>query len=146
VVHLTCYFGIENLNLTNQQRNTLIDGLQQLGENNSGNKPNEKNHWRIRLDNQAVIFEALFNDEHLTINAIKQRLANIFNVAIGTISHNTAQTIIGRVVTFSHGGQAKIRMVAFGHDGLNWGSWAESNAAVRSYLFTNADTWDAELP
>ena len=142
---LTCYFGIENLNLTNQQRNTLIDGLQQLG-NNSGNFPNEKNHWRIRLDNQAVIFEALFNEDHLTISAIKQRLATIFNVAIDTISHTTTQNLIGRVVTFAHGGQNKIRMVAFGHNGSTWGSWAESNAAVRSYLFTNMSAWEVDLP
>lgn len=146
MANLTCYFGIEILNLTNNQRNTLIDGLKTLGQNNS-NKPNEKNHWRTRLDNQAVIFEALFNEDHLTINAIKQRLANIFNVDIGTISHSTNQvSMVGLVITFAHGGQSRVRMVAFGHDGLNWGTWAESNAAARSYLFTNMEAWEAELP
>ena len=144
MAYLTCYFGIENLNLTNSQRNTLIDGLQQLGENN-GNFPNQKNHWRIRADNQAIIFEALFDEDTLTIAAMKERLANIFNVAVNTISHTSQQTVYGLLVTFVHGGENKIRMIAFGHNGTTWGTWAESNLAAHVYLFNNLAAWDAEL-
>jgi hypothetical protein len=141
-MNIRVYFGIENLNLTNQQRNTLVAGLQQLGVNNASYHTNERNHWRIRLDNQAIIFEALFDENDLTIAAIKQRLANLFNVDVNTISHTTQQTIYGLLVTFVHGGQNKIRMIAFGHDGSSWGSWAESNLAVHVYLFNNLLAWE----
>src|SRR5688572_16025858 len=109
-MNIQVYFGIENLNLTNQQRNTLVAGLQQLGHNTSY-LTNERNHWRFRLDNQAIIFEALFDENDLTIAAIKQRLANLFNVAVNTISHSTQQTAYGLLVTFIHGGQNKMRML-----------------------------------
>lgn len=141
MANIKCYFGIENLNLTNGQRNTLVAELQSLGENNNGFAPNERNHWRIRLDNNAAIFEALFNENHLTIAAIKSRLATIFGVAVGTISHSTSQVSYGLVVTFTHSAQQKMRLVAFGHNGSAWGTWAESNAAVRAYLTANAAAW-----
>lgn len=139
-IHL--YFGIENLNLTAPQKATFIEALQGLGQNNSGDKPNEKNHWRVRLDNDAVIFEALFSEDNLTIAAIKQRLATIFGVAVGTISHSTSQNATyGLIVTFIHSAQNKVRMVAFGNNGSAWGTWAQSNQAVRDYLAANAAAW-----
>jgi len=141
MANIKCYFGIENLNLTNPQRNTLVAELQALGENNNGFAPNERNHWRIRTDNNAAIFEALFNEDNLTIAAIKARLATIFNVAVGTITHSTSQSAYGLVVTFIQGGQDKVRSVAFGYNGSAWGTWADSNAAVRAYLAANAVAW-----
>jgi hypothetical protein len=140
MANIRCYFGIENINLTNPQRLTLITGLQALGDNTSAN-PCNRNHWRIRTDNNAVIFEALFDEDNLTIDAIKQRLATIFGVAVGTISHSTSQNATyGLIVTFTHSAQAKIRMVAFGYNG-SWRTWAESNAAARAYLAANAAAW-----
>jgi hypothetical protein len=139
-VHL--YFGIENLNLTAPQKATFIEALQGLGQNNSGDKPNEKNHWRVRLDNDAVIFEALFDESNLTIAAIKARLATIFGVAVGTISHSTSQNATyGLIVTFPHSAQNKTRMVAFGNNGSAWGTIAQSRAAAQAYLAANAAAW-----
>lgn len=139
-VHL--YFGIENLNLTAPQKATFIEALQALGQNNSGDKPNEKNHWRVRIDNDAVIFEGLFNEDNLTIVAIKARLATIFGVAVGTISHSTSQhATYGLIVTFIHSSQNKIRMVAFGHNGTAWTTIAQSRAAAQAYLAANAVAW-----
>lgn len=136
-----CYFGIENINLTNGQRNTLVAGLQTLGTSNSDPQPCNRNHWRIRTDNDAAIFEADFDENTLTIAAIKQRLATIFSVAVGTITHSTSQSAYGLVVTFIHGGQNKIRSVAFGHNGSAWGTYADSKAAVLAYLQANAAAW-----
>lgn len=140
MANIRCYFGIENINLTVGQKNTLITGLQAIGDNASAN-PCNRNHWRIRADNNAVIFEANFDENNLTIDAIKQRLATIFGVAVGTITHSTSQNATyGLIVTFIQGGQNKIRSVAFGYNG-GWGSWVESNAATRSYLAANAVAW-----
>lgn len=140
---MQAYFGIENLNLTNEQRATLVAGLQALGLNNQSPFPHLRNHWRVRPDNNAVIFEADFDENTLTIAAIKARLATIFNVAVGTISHSTNQSAYGLVVTFTHSAQAKMRMVAFGHDGV-WPEWSESHAAAKAYLTTNAAAWNGQ--
>lgn len=136
-----CYFGIENINLTNGQRSTLVTGLQSLAINNNDPQPCNRNHWRIRTDNNAVIFEAEFDEDTLTIAAIKQRLADIFSVAVGTITHSTSQSAYGLVVTFIQGGQNKVRSVAFGHNGSAWGTYADSKAAILAYLLANAVAW-----
>ena len=52
------YFYVEALSLTAQQKATLVNALKALGERNQDEHPNERNHWRIRQDNNAVIFEA----------------------------------------------------------------------------------------
>lgn len=140
MAQITVYFGIENINLTNGQRNTLVSGLQSLGANSS-EYPNRRNHWRIRLDNQAIIFEAEFDEDNLTINAIKQRLATIFSVNVATISHSITTPSIGTVITFTHSATNYFRMVCFGMTGGVWPNWVVSNAAAQAYLITNAAAW-----
>jgi hypothetical protein len=134
------YFGIENLALTNAQRNTLVAGLQQLGANGDS-QPCNRNHWRIRLDNQAAIFEALFDDSQLTIAALKSRLATIFGIAANDISHATSTTGIGFLVTLSYQSVARLRVLLFGGASA---THAESHAAVLNYLATNAAAWNTE--
>lgn len=139
-VHL--YLGIENLNLTAPQKNTFITAIQGLGQANNGSAPNLRNHWRVRQDNEAVIFEALFDESQLTIAAIKSRLATIFGVAVGTISHSTQQhASYGLIVTFTHSAQDKMRMVGFGNNGSAWQSIEVSRAATLAYLAANAAAW-----
>jgi hypothetical protein len=135
------YYGIENLNLTAPQKSTLITGLQSLGDNAHAN-PAHRNHWRVRNDNDAVIFEANFDESTLTIAAIKARLAAIFSVAVGTISHNTSQNATyGLIITFTHSAQQKLRMVVFGMTGGVWGTLEQSRTAAQAYLAANAAAW-----
>lgn len=142
MAQIACYFGIENLNLTNPQRALLVDGLKTIGDNTSP-YPNFRNHWRVRLDNNAVIFEASFDEDNLTIAAIKARLATIFGVAVGTISHSSSQNATyGLIITFTHSAQQKIRMVAFGHNGSAWGTIEQSRTAAKAYLTANAAQWE----
>lgn len=68
------YFGIENLNLNPTQRATLIQALRALGPS-SDPLPDRLNHSHTRLDGQAAIFEALFDESVLTVQAWKNRLA-----------------------------------------------------------------------
>ncbi len=137
------YFGIENINLTAPQKQSLIDGLKTL-EDNANNNPCNRNHWRLRLDNDAIIFEANFDESQLTIAAIKSRLATIFGVAVGTISHSTSQNATyGLIVTFIHSAQNKIRMVAFGHNGTNWATVEQSRTAAQAYLAANSVAWES---
>lgn len=139
------HFGIENLNLTAPQKQTLLNGLLTIGNNESSNQPCERMHTRIRLDNDAMMFEAQINEDNLTLLAIRTRLANIFGIAVNQITTSTNQVAnIGLVVTFIQGGQNKCRMVAFGNVAGTWGTTQESRAAAQAYLAANAVAWGEE--
>lgn len=137
------YFYLESLNLTAPQRQTLVTGLLGLGRDESSINPCRRMHSRIRNDNLAMLFEALIEEDDLTINAIKARLAAIFGVAVGTITHSTNQVAVGLVVTFIQGGQNRIRIGSFGHNGTAWGSTEASQAAAYAYLLANLAQWEA---
>jgi hypothetical protein len=132
------YYGIENLGLNALQKATLVDALKQIGDNHSP-YPNHRNHWRVRLDNDAVIFEGKFSDEDWTADSVKNKLANIFGVNPATIGDSTQSTQYGPVVTYSRGGD-KLRLIAFG--GL-LASWEESHDKVLAFLADNRAEWES---
>ena len=131
------YYGIEDLGLSASQRANLVAILQQLGDNNHS-QPNYRNHWRIRLDNLAVIFEANFADEDWTEVSLKTRLAGVMGIAPALVTISTASTFYGPTVTFTRT-TARLRMIAFG--GL-LASWEASHQAVLAYLKANQAAWD----
>ncbi len=133
------YYGIEDLGLTNGQRQTLVAELEQIGDNQSI-YPNHRNHWRVRLDNKAVIFEGKFNDSDWTVDSLKNKLASIFSVSPATIGSSTQSTQYGPVVTYFRSGD-KLKLVAFG--GL-LASWTESHDKVLAYLSNNKSAWGEE--
>ena len=139
------YFYLESLNLTAPQRQTLVTQLLGIGRANNSSNPAHRMQSRLRNDNLAIIFEAVIEENDLTINAIKARLASIFGVAIGTISHNVANTAYGTAVVFIHSGQNRIRLGSFGHNGSAWGTTAQSREAALAYLIANAATWEQSL-
>jgi len=66
------YFAVEDLNLSDAQRDTLVEVLKKLGPDTHP-QPACLNHWRTRLDGDAAIFEALFDGDMLTVDAFKDR-------------------------------------------------------------------------
>ena len=102
------------------------------------NQPSMMNHWRVRLDKQAAIFVALFNENALTVDAFKNRLANIFDIEPDTIADALQNTQYGPLVTFSHSGD-KLRFLLFG--GIN-ATWQESGDACRAYFAANIEAWE----
>lgn len=133
------YYGIEALSLTTAQKQTLVDALKLLGRNSLHPNPCYRNHWRVRLDNNAVIFEGDFDDSNWTVISIRDRLAAIFNVAANLITSSTASTAYGPVVTYTYASQQRIRMIAFG--GL-LATWTQSHDAVLAYLRANLAAWE----
>jgi hypothetical protein len=136
------YFAVENLNLNAAQRSTLVDALRKLGPK-SDPQPARLNHWRTRLDGDAAIFEALFNEDALTVNAFKQRLGAIFGVSPVTIA-STLQSVTLKnrptpIATFSRVGVDYIRFAAFGGVGA---TWSQSGDECRAYLAANRDEWE----
>ena len=143
-VHL--YFGLEVLSLTAPQKATLVANLQALGQRNGG-LPNERNHWRLRPDDDAVIFEAVFSEDNLTADSMKTWLASIFGVAVGTISHNLTTPTFGtrpsQVLTFTYNSIQRIRSVVFGSVRIDdvLTTYEESHAEALAYLAANAAAW-----
>lgn len=135
------YFGIENINLNSSQRAILITELRDLGPSNHL-QPAYFCHWRSRLDNDAAIFEAQFNEDNLTLEKFKQRLGSIFGVDPDTIDHASIQRDYAGygtpVVMFSRGGIDYLRMALFGGTAA---TWEESKQEALGYLSTNRGKW-----
>lgn len=136
------YIAIENLALTANQRGKLITALRKLGPA-SDRQPERFNHRRTRLDGQAVIFEAAFNDNNISVAGIKGYLANVFGVAASTINHSVNQTQYGPVATYERGGTNYLRLVQFGGVGS---SWETSRLAAVAYLRANSAAWELAVP
>lgn len=140
------YFAVEDLNLNASQRQTLIEQLRKLGP--AGHpSPAMRNHWRVRLDSKAVIFEALFKDSVLTVESFRNRLAALFSVdpaiidsRLQNVTFKNRQTPI---VTFSRGGTDYLRFALFGGaDAM----WMESGDECREYLAMNQAEWESDEP
>jgi hypothetical protein len=125
------YFYVEILSATPAQRDTLVAQLQTLGQRNADANPRYRNHWRIRLDNLAAIFEAMWDDSQLTAVAIRNRLAAIFGVANTSITYATTQTAYGPVITYTYASVARLRLGVFA-----------GPVAARQYLADNAAAWE----
>ena len=138
------YFGISNLALNDTQRGQLVDALRALGPS-SHPQPACLCHWRTRLDGQAAIFEALFDEDHITVEVFKQRPGSIFGVDPANIGHDTRLVTLATresaVVTFSRGVDY-LRVVFFGYAHAGWPTWAESGDEARAYLRANAAEWE----
>lgn len=136
------YIGIENLNLNNTQRQALMDELKALGPA-SNPQPACLCHWRIRLDNDAAIFEVLFDEDDLTISKFKDRLGVIFDIEPATIEHSignqTFDTLSTPIATFSRDGTDYLRLALFGGQSS---SWMQSGNECRAYLLANLSEWE----
>ena len=101
------------------------------------------NHWRTRLDSDAAIFEALFDEDNLTVAWFKARLGAIFGVDPETIDHTTNQVqFVNRntpIVVFARGGTNYLRMALFGGIGA---TWEQSRIEVLGYLAANQADWE----
>jgi hypothetical protein len=135
------YFGAENINLTNAQRDALVDALRLLGRQND-DFPFRIAHKRIRPDNQAAIFEAVLDTSIIDIPAMKTRIASILGVPEGNITTTVTTQTFGNfsstVVTWKNLGTNKARTVAYGT--LN-GTYAESRNECVGYLVANNAAW-----
>lgn len=134
------YWGIENVGLTDAQRDTLIEVLKGLGQANDSPYPNFRLQTRIRDDREAAIFEGVFDEDVLTIDQWKIWLGNIFGVDPETIDHSTSVTQYGRLVVFERpSGTARLRVIFFG--GIS-PTWEESRVATVSYISDNIEDWE----
>jgi hypothetical protein len=99
-------------------------------------------HWRTRLDGDAVLMRALFNDSDLTTAGLKQLLATALGVNVATITATTSRQTFGtlpsQIVLMSISGVNQMRFILFASPG---GTIQQSNAEVLAYLKLNAGAW-----
>jgi hypothetical protein len=104
---------------------------------------------RVRLDNQAIIWRAVYDENQLTPTALRNRLATIFGVAANTITSTVTTPTLGgqvtQVVTFTRGGTDYLRCVLFGKANGGWPTIQQSANAARSYVIANAAQWETAL-
>jgi len=136
------YLAIENLALSAAQRGLLVDALRALGPK-SDPQPAHLCHWRTRLDNDAAIFEALFDEDTLTVEAFKRRLAEIFGVSWVTIGSALSSVTFAEratpIVVFSRSGMDYLRMALFGGTDA---TWEQSRIECLAYLAANLEAWE----
>jgi hypothetical protein len=142
------YFGIEALSMTGAQKTTLLTALRALGPARSETDwPPYLMQFRARLDNNAALFEARFNDANLTVAALKQFLADAFGVPVANITNvNTSATFAVRpspLVTLRYTGTDRLRVVLFAGVGA---AWAESREECAAYLAANRAAWEPAQP
>lgn len=144
MIHLYC--GLENINLTGPQKATLIAALTALGPA-SDSYPVRLNHRRVRLDNDAVLFEAAFGDNDLTTLNLRQFLANVFSVPLAQVTANTASqtfaTLPTPIVTIVFAAINRVRFALFG--GLS-ATHEQSRVECAAYLAANLALWEASTP
>ena len=134
------YIGIENVGLTEDQRDTMVDWFKSLGRADNSPFPHLRTQTRIRLDNDAAIVEAVFRDDWLSVDFVKNKLADVFGVDPATIDSDTSQTQYGPMVVFSRpAGTDRLRMLLFGGVGAEWET---SRLACVAYLSANVAEWE----
>lgn len=136
------FWGIEDLGLTDGQRATLIAGIRAMGLRDSDGQPAWRMHDRVRPDGLAMIAAGTFEDDQLTVAALKQRMATLFGVNVSTITSTTStQSYAGgttTVVTLKYNTVNKLRVALFGGVGADW---EQSRAETCGYLAANAADW-----
>ena len=132
------YLGIEILSMTAGQRQTLIDALRALLPERD-EQPAWRVHLRIRLDNQAAIVEARWQDAHVIDASIRRYLAQAFGVTEGTVTSAVTTNAFGRVLTLTHSAVQRARFILFGGVGA---IWEQSRQATLAYLAANLAQWE----
>lgn len=139
------YFGMENLAMTNPQRNTLAAELVLLGQEDNG-ACHRRMRSRVRLDNQAVIFRAVFDENQLTPTALRNRLATIFGVSANSITPTVNLAgYLTQVITFNRLGTDYLWCVLFGKPNGGWPTIQQSRDAAAAYIAANLAQWETAL-
>ena len=135
------YFYIENLGLNAQHKQMLVAALQSWGLHNDAPNPCNRNHWRVRSDGEAVIFEAVFDVDNLTLPSLRSRLAGFYGVDAEQIDVSTSQNRYGEVATFSNNHVDRLRVGVFA--GRQAG-YAASQAAAQQFVIDFSNAWQEE--
>jgi hypothetical protein len=131
------YYVIENLGMTGNQKQQVDGELIKLGPVRD-TKPCNLNHRRYRSDGNAVIYEAMFDEKEIAIEAMDKYLASALGIDPRSIKHSTRISKYGTEIAFTYNGSKSI-MTLF--DGS---TWEESRKACLRYLYDYMSLWDVQ--
>ncbi|MHC4621042.1 MAG: hypothetical protein ACYTEQ_25120 [Planctomycetota bacterium] len=137
------YFVVERQNIGSGNWASLRALFEMMGTHDSL-IPAYNNHFRARLDGDAVIYESQFNPTEVTIDEFKQLLADEFSVPIGDIQD--VQSVVSytsvyetAVWEFFYSAVLRFTVRRFGRGGDRLVSLAETHA----YFAANLAAWES---
>lgn len=74
----------------------------------------------------------------MTADAVKNRLAALFDVDASLVTYTTVSTVYGPAATYRYNGQNRVRVGMFGGSGSTWNA---SRLAAIAYVRDNAAAW-----
>ena len=141
------YFVVERLNIGVGNWDALRALFEDMGTHDA-TLPAYNNHWRTRIDGDAVIYESRFDPDEVSVEQFKQVLADQFEVPVESILNTTEQ-----VDYAGHGttrwvyyydeitpGEDRFLVERFGMGG----TWAQSGDECRGYLKAHQEQWESE--
>lgn len=135
------YFVVERQNIGAGNWVALRALFEEMGTLDS-TFPAFNNHRRDRLDDNAVIYESLFDTSEVSILKFKQLLSDEFGVPIEDIDHETTAVDYAGFGTtvweFLYGAIERFRVERFG----SGGTWSQSGDECRAYLAANRAEWE----
>jgi len=136
------YYAVLNVSLNGTQKAQLVAALQNFGLHADPN-PINNNHWRIRTDQNALIFHGNFDESEWSVASMKAWLGSIFGVPVSSIGHRTESRSYSEagntlVVTFTYLGTDRLQMIVFGGVGA---SRERGHLEALGYLKANAEAW-----
>lgn len=136
-IHL--YWYCENLGMTPAQRDTLAGAIRAWGDRNGDNNPVNRMHWRVRPDENAVIFEAWIEESNLSVLFFRQQLASLFGVSLASVTGSATTNAYGDLATFRYNSTDRLRLGVFGGVGA---TYEQSRDAAVAFLAANTATWE----
>jgi hypothetical protein len=137
------YFLVERLNIGANNWNALKALFESMGTTVNP-YPAFINHWRTRLDGDAVIYESRFGRDEVSMPTFKQLLADEFGVDVDDIQTTTNYT--------SYSGDEMTTIWIFTYNALDRfavhrfagaGTWHQSRHEAHAYLAANLEEWQA---
>lgn len=143
------YFGMirNQTNLGVGNWNTLVASVDNIISHHIVGDPSTYFQKRMRLDNNAVIYEANFDEDDINFNAFKNKLATIFGIDpllvtfVPSVVHLLFRDSVN--VVYSYLALPRFTIGFFGRDILNnTCTWDQSKDECREYLRLNNAAWD----
>jgi hypothetical protein len=138
---ISLYLGAENIALTQPQKDAFRATLRVIGPATHP-QPAELMHWRQRLDTDATLMRAQFQDGDMTTAGLRQLIARALGVPLAQVtaaqSSVTYQTTPSLIITMSVSGAPQMRFILFagGRAPIQ-----QSNDEAVAYLIANAVDW-----
>ena len=137
------YFLIDNQLLTDGQKVSLFSTMRGLGAS-AGAMPAYVRHWRTSLNGSITLVEAVFDDDNLVTDNLREILADVI-VARGDDIVSSSSTVSyggvnqSDIISLDYGAGTQVKVTFFG---TLTERWLASKDECVSYLIQNIGRWE----